>query len=70
MSHSKLNQSWSALTRRSIVDSFQAGQCDHRHHPIGGRTTGKFPLTLTIGLMTVGVITAISTLQFLAALIG
>jgi hypothetical protein len=70
MSHNKLNQSWSTITRRSIIDSFQAGRRDPGRHPIGGRIPGKFPLTLTIGLMTIGVIAAISTLQFLAALFG
>lgn len=70
MSHSKLNQSWSTATRRSIIESFQAGQRGQGRHPIGGRTPGKFPLTLTIGLMTIGVIAAISALQLLTTLIG
>jgi len=70
MSHSKLNQSWSSITRRSIIDSVQAGQRDRARQPIGGRTPGNFPLTLTIGLMTIGVIAAISALQLLATLTG
>lgn len=70
MSHSKMNQSRWALTRRVIVDSMRAGGRKPDRHPIGGRTPGKFPLTLTIGLMTIGVIAAISTLQLLATLVG
>lgn len=70
MSHSKLNQSWSTITRRTIIDSFEASRRDHGRHPIGGRTPGKFPLTLTIGLMTIGVIATISALQLLATLMG
>lgn len=70
MSHSKLNQCWSAITRRTIIDGFRSRWRDCGRRQIGGRTPGKFPLTLTIGLMTIGVIATISMLQLLAALVG
>ena len=69
MSHSKLNQSWSTITRRAIVDGVKADRHAARR-PVAGRVPGKFPLTITIGLMTVGVIVAISTLQVVTALFG
>lgn len=69
MSHNKFNRSWPAILRRAVVDSVPSGWQEHGRHPLAGRTPGKFPLALTIGLMTVGVIVAISTLQLLATLV-
>ena len=70
MSHNKFNQSWPAILRRAVVDGARPGWQEHGRHPLAGRTPGKFPLALTIGLMTIGVIVAISTLQLLVTLIG
>lgn len=61
------------FTRRALVSAIQS----HQHGgdapkplPQSTRQQSRFPLTLTIGLMTVGVIVIVSALQLLSSYLG
>lgn len=59
-----------SFTRRAIVNIFAAHHHDREPNPLGSRAHSSFPLTLTVGLMTIGVILLISLLQLLTGSIG
>lgn len=52
------------FTRRAIVNLSWIHR-DRTPNPLGNRAHSAFPLTLTVGLMTIGVILLISLLQLL-----
>lgn len=52
-------------TRRAIASAVWAHGHDRRPNPLGTRPHSTFPLMLTVGLMTIGVILLISLLQLL-----
>lgn len=60
------------FTRRALVGVIQTHQQDHdgKDHPPSARPHSGFPLTLTVGLMTIGVIAIISLLQLLSSYLG
>lgn len=58
------------LTRRAIANAIWAHDHDREASPLGSRAHSSFPLTLTVGLMTIGVILLISLLQLLTGYAG
>jgi hypothetical protein len=61
------------FTRRALVSLIQSHQQDHEKHqahPQGSRPRSTFPLTLIVGLMTIGVIAIASLLQLLSSWLG
>ena len=58
------------FTRRALVNIIRSHEHDREPNPLGARAHSRFPMTLIVGLMTIGVIVLISLLQLLAALIG
>ena len=53
-----------------LTNAVHAPAHDREPNPLGARAHSRFPMTLIVGLMTIGVILLISLLQILTALIG
>lgn len=61
------------FTRRALVSVIQSHRHGHdgqKPHPQSTRPRSSFPLTLTVGLMTTGVIAIVSLLQLLSSYFG
>ena len=61
------------FTRRALVSVIESQPHGHDRKPVhraSARPHGKFPLTLVVGLMTIGVILVISLVQLLASWLG
>ena len=59
-----------SIIRHAIVSTPEAHHHDRGPNPLGNRAHSGFPLTLTVGLMTIGVILLISLLQLLTGYVG
>ena len=59
-----------SVTRRAIANVIWMHDHDREPNPLGNRAHSAFPLTLTVGLMTIGVILLISLLQLLTGYVG
>lgn len=60
-----------SFTRRALVNVVQSHQHDpSKPQPQSTRPHSGFPLTLTVGLMTIGVILIVSLLQLLSSYLG
>jgi hypothetical protein len=70
MPHTPSDQARRIFTRRALVNAIHAHAHDRDPNPLGARARSRFPMTLIVGLMTIGVILLISLLQLLAGLIG
>ena len=53
-----------------VIQSHQHEQDAPNTHPQSARPRSSFPLTLTVGLMTIGVIAIVSLLQLLSSYLG
>lgn len=61
------------FTRRALIGAIPSRQHAHgaQHaHRQGSRQPSSFPLTLAVGLMTIGVILIVSLLQLLSSYFG
>lgn len=59
-----------SVIRRAIINAIWIHDRDRAPNPLGNRAHSAFPLTLTVGLMTIGVILLISLLQLLTGYAG
>jgi hypothetical protein len=66
----KPHTSRQGITRRAIANAISMHDRDRAPNPLGNRAHSAFPLTLTVGLMTIGVILLISLLQLLTGYVG